>query len=179
MLIEQIDTLSSIATAFSDFAQMPKASNENFELDPLLSQLVDLFSEEPDITLHLKNDVESGAKIWADKDQMSRMLTNLLKNAIQSIPDEQEGRIDVILISKGHQYILEVRDNGVGIPEDMHDKIFVPNFTTKSTGTGLGLAMTKNIVEQAGGRIWFQSVQGRGTSFYVSLPLPGNSEIES
>ncbi|NNK81025.1 MAG: HAMP domain-containing histidine kinase, partial [Flavobacteriales bacterium] len=178
MLIEQIDTLSSIATAFSDFAQMPKAQNELFELGTLVEQVVDLFSEEPDVSLYLNNELSSLDKVLADKDQMTRLLTNLIKNALQSIPDDQEGRIDVEVVSKGHQYILEVRDNGSGIPSDMHDKIFVPNFTTKSTGTGLGLAMSKNIVEQAGGRIWFTSKEGKGTSFYVSLPFPEASDLE-
>ncbi|NNC83099.1 MAG: GHKL domain-containing protein [Flavobacteriales bacterium] len=175
MLIEQIDTLSAIATAFSDFAQMPKAQNERFAIGVLVDQVVDLFSEEPKVELFLENQVDAHAEIIADKDQITRLLTNLIKNAIQSIPDEEEGKVVVDLQSKGHQYILEVRDNGTGIPEDMHEKIFVPNFTTKSTGTGLGLAMSKNIVEQAGGRIWFKSKEGVGTSFFVSLPMPPDS----
>jgi two-component system nitrogen regulation sensor histidine kinase NtrY len=175
MLIEQIDTLSAIATAFSDFAQMPKAKNEAFDLSLLVEQVVDLFSEEPKVELYLENKIQGEAQIMADRDQMTRVLTNLIKNAIQSIPDEEEGKVVVELMAKGFKYIIEVRDNGIGIPEEMHEKIFVPNFTTKSTGTGLGLAMSKNIVEQAGGEIWFTTKEGQGTSFFVSLPLPDDS----
>jgi signal transduction histidine kinase len=67
--------------------------------------------------------------------------------------------------------IVSIRDNGEGIPEEMQAKIFIPNFTTKSSGTGLGLAMCKGIVEQAKGRIWFETKVGEGTVFYVELPV--------
>jgi signal transduction histidine kinase len=101
---------------------------------------------------------------------MKRLFTNLIKNAVQSIPEGEEGRIEVRLIFKGHQFIVEVKDNGVGIPTEMREKIFEPNFTTKGTGTGLGLAMCKNIVQLSGGEIWFRTEEGKGTSFLVSLP---------
>ncbi len=170
MLIEQIDTLSGIASAFSDFAQMPKASNEHFDLIGLIHQVADLFAEDPVAEISVNIGIDEEAEVFADKDQMSRVLTNLIKNAFQSIPDEQEGKVDIELISKGYQYILEVRDNGTGVPEEMKERIFVPNFTTKTTGTGLGLAMSKNIVELAGGSIWFTTQEGSGSSFFVSLP---------
>jgi signal transduction histidine kinase len=67
--------------------------------------------------------------------------------------------------------IVKVRDNGEGIPAEMQSKIFIPNFTTKSSGTGLGLAMSKTIVEQAKGKIWFETMEGEGTTFYVELPI--------
>ncbi|MGQ0739952.1 MAG: ATP-binding protein, partial [Bacteroidota bacterium] len=67
--------------------------------------------------------------------------------------------------------IISIKDTGEGIPLEMQDKIFVPNFTTKSSGTGLGLAMCKGIVEQAHGKIWFETEQGRGTTFFVLLPV--------
>ena len=68
---------------------------------------------------------------------------------------------------------IRIRDNGEGIPEEMHNKIFTPNFTTKTSGTGLGLAMCKSIVEQAGGQIWFETEVGKGTTFFVTLPVIG------
>jgi two-component system, NtrC family, nitrogen regulation sensor histidine kinase NtrY len=68
---------------------------------------------------------------------------------------------------------ISIKDNGEGIAPEMQDRIFVPNFTTKSSGTGLGLAMCMGIVEQAKGKIWFETTQGKGTTFYVELPLAG------
>jgi len=176
MLIEQIDTLSGIATAFSDFAKMPQAAKEEFDLLSLVLQVVSLFQQSPDHHVGFHSDLTGPQRIHADRGQFTRLINNLLKNAIQSIPDDQEGRVEVSLMKKGHRYIIEVKDDGEGIPESMRDRIFQPNFTTKSTGTGLGLAMCKNIVHQAEGEIWFQTQEGQGTSFFVSLPVPDDSQ---
>ncbi len=110
--------------------------------------------------------------IDADKTQINRVFTNLLQNAIQAIPEGQEGHVAISMKEEGpHWVVVEVIDNGAGISPEAQEKIFVPNFTTKSSGTGLGLAMSKNIVEQAGGEIWFRTSPGMGTTFFVRLPL--------
>jgi signal transduction histidine kinase len=101
---------------------------------------------------------------------MLRVFNNLLRNAIQAIPEEKEGRIDVMLKQEGKHYCFSVSDNGTGISDELREKIFSPNFTTKNAGMGLGLAMVKNIVESSEGRIWFESELGKGTVFYVELP---------
>ena len=106
----------------------------------------------------------------ADKDQLSRVFNNLLKNAIQAIPSSIEGKINVVISQEENNYLIEVKDNGSGISDDKKDKIFVPNFTTKSTGMGLGLAMVKNIVENANGSIWFETKETIGTSFFIKFP---------
>jgi len=169
-LIEQIDTLSGIATAFSDFAKMPTAQKQKIDLRAILEQVIELFQENSaGAELSFEHELVGPQYIEADKDQITRVFNNLIKNAIQSIPEDQEGQIKVLLQLKGHQFIIEVEDNGTGISEDEIDKIFVPNFTTKSTGTGLGLAMVKSIVENADGKVWFNTKVGKGTSFFVSL----------
>jgi signal transduction histidine kinase len=109
--------------------------------------------------------------IFADKTQLNRLFTNLLQNALEACI-AQESRVISISEELNHETILiKVADNGEGIPQDMQSKIFTPNFTTKSSGTGLGLAMSKTIVEQAKGKIWFDTVEGEGTIFYVELPI--------
>ena len=170
-LIEQIDTLSSIASAFSNFAQMPKSNMAEIDLKKIAESVVNLFSETEHIDLSVRIDPRDNYHMKGDKDQLSRMISNLLKNAIQAIPEENEGKIVVELMKKGFQMILSVEDNGKGIPEEEFDKIFVPNFTTKSTGMGLGLAMVKNIIENHKGKVWYTSTVGKGTVFYVSLPV--------
>ena len=109
--------------------------------------------------------------VFADKTQLNRLFTNLLQNALEACHDQE---ICVISLSEELQedrILLRISDNGEGIPEQMRTKIFIPNFTTKSSGTGLGLAMSKTIVEQARGRIWFETAEDEGTTFFVELPV--------
>jgi signal transduction histidine kinase len=97
-------------------------------------------------------------------------LNNLIKNAIQSIPEDRHGDIYVVLEDKEHQAVVKIIDNGNGISEDKRERVFQPSFTTKNSGMGLGLAMSKNIVEAANGRIYFETEVGKGTTFFVELP---------
>jgi two-component system, NtrC family, nitrogen regulation sensor histidine kinase NtrY len=166
-LIQQIDTLSNIATAFSNFARMPNPVLSRTNVNETLNQVIQLYSD--GIEIELKSD-EENAFILADKDQLIGIFSNLLKNAIQSIDAGVKGKVNVLLSRQDGCIVVEIRDNGVGIPEDQRDKIFIPSFTTKSSGMGLGLAITKKLVESASGKIWFTSIYGNGTSFFVSFP---------
>ena len=109
--------------------------------------------------------------MFADKDQLLRVFNNLIQNAIQAIPEGRKGKVEVALKKNNSSVIVSVKDNGTGIDAEVMDKIFVPNFTTKTTGMGLGLAMVKNIVEGCDGKIWFETKQDEGSTFYVSLPV--------
>lgn len=171
ILIEQIDNLSAIATAFSNFAKIPKAHNELFNLVERLNETLKLYNYtgQVEINTHFKG--AERLMVYADKEQFSRAIINLVKNAIQSIPENQHGKIDISLKKEQGACIIGISDNGRGIPEALKDNIFVPNFTTKSSGAGLGLAITKNIVENFRGAIWFESEEGRGTDFYIRIPL--------
>ncbi len=169
-LIEQIDSLTQIANEFSNFAKMPKANESEIDLIEIVKNSSSIFSEYDEHSFNLDIEVEKDAMIWADKDLLLRVFNNLIKNAIQAIPVTEEGRIEVFMVEKGDDYLVTIRDNGKGIKDDEKEKIFVPYFTTKSTGTGLGLAMTKQIVESMNGEIWFETKLDVGTSFYVSFP---------
>lgn len=170
-LIEQIDTLSSIASAFSNFAQMPRSNMAEINMRKILENVIGLFEKAENVKFNLRIDNSQDYLLNGDKDQLSRVINNLLKNAIQAIPETRAGEISVRLIKKGFQIIISVEDNGRGIPEEEFENIFVPNFTTKTTGMGLGLAMVKNIIENHNGKVWFTSVVNKGTTFYVSLPV--------
>ena len=98
-------------------------------------------------------------------------MNNLIKNATQAIPDHRRGLIEVSLLERNNRAVIQVKDNGTGIPEDTRAKVFVPNFTTKNSGTGLGLAISKNIIESVDGKIYFETVIDKGTEFYVELPI--------
>lgn len=171
-LIEQIDTLTNIATEFSNFAKMPQAKNETINLNDLIQKVYQIFSQEERADFRVDLNIpERQFQVFADREQLQRVFNNLIKNAIQAIPDGRFGEIAVRVYQKEDHVVIQVKDNGSGIPEDMHKKVFLFNFTTKSSGTGLGLAMSKNIIEQAKGKIYFETEDNVGTSFFVELPV--------
>lgn len=170
-LIEQIDTLSEIATEFSNFAKIPKAKNEVFDLTEQLARVTELFESSTYIDFSINTKDQQKLLVYADHEQISRAIVNLIKNAIQSIPPKRNGKVEVILSQKGKSALIAIRDNGCGIPEDIRQQLFQPNFTTKSGGMGLGLAITKKIIENAKGAIWFETELKKGTTFFVELPL--------
>lgn len=169
-LIEQIDSLAHIANEFSNFAKMPRATQVDLDLAQILTQSADLFSESENVTITVHNHVQGPAMIRADREQMKRAFTNLIKNAVQAMVEDRPGTVDITLTQAGGHYHVSVADNGKGIAPEDYDRIFVPNFTTKSTGMGLGLAMVKNIVTSSGGQIDFESTEGEGTTFTLQLP---------
>jgi signal transduction histidine kinase len=172
-IVEQIDHLSQIAGEFSQFANIGNPKNEIFDLNESIKLITSLHSSGDIMTISWQPSATK-IMIFADKTHINRLFTNLLQNAIQAIPENKHGEIAVKESVSGSIVLLTITDNGNGIPISMQSKIFTPNFTTKTSGTGLGLAMCKGIVEQSKGRIWFETEEGAGTVFYVELPLAGN-----
>ncbi len=168
-MMEQIDNLSFIASEFSNFAVMPKAQNEIIEMAALLRNVGELFHEQDGVQINLQLST-SDLFVYADRNQVLRVFNNLVKNAIQAIPEGQEGHIQMGAQHKNDRILCFVEDNGKGIAESFKDQVFVPNFTTKSSGMGIGLALSKSIIESAGGNIWFESEEGVGTTFFVDFP---------
>lgn len=169
-LIEQIDHLSKIAADFSQFANISNKKIEQVDLHSVIRSLVDLYSSNPRIELQW-NQLNEPLFMRTDKTQMNRLFTNLLTNAVDACSEARQCLVTISERIAGNDVILSVADNGEGIPAETQSKIFTPNFTTKTSGTGLGLAMCKSIVEQANGSIWFETKEGEGTTFYVRLPL--------
>ncbi len=177
-LIEQIDTLSRIASEFSNFAKMPEPKNELMEVKQVLNNVINLY-EDAESVRFFKLMAEEDCMVYADRHQLNRVFNNLIKNAIQAIPEEREGVIVVNVKRNQSGVLISVADNGTGIDEEKRDKVFAPNFTTKSSGMGLGLAMSRNIIEMANGKIWFDTIVGEGTTFYIRLPLHVEVENQS
>ena len=169
-LIEQIDGLTKIANEFSNFAKMPLPENEKLNLVDLLKNVISLFNQENNIEI-LFSAEKDPLFIFADKDQVIRVFNNLIKNATQAISTNEDGLISINVIKKDSFYMVSIKDNGFGIAPDQKEKIFVPYFTTKTTGTGIGLPIAKQIIENHNGNISFISSKERGTVFTVKLPI--------
>ena len=169
-LVEQIDHLSQIAGQFSQFANIGNPRSEIFDLNESLKMIVQLHSLEEHVTLDWRP-IKETILINADKTLINRLFTNLIQNAMQAVPDGKNAHIHINELMQDEAIIVTIKDNGSGIPENMRSNIFTPNFTTKTSGTGLGLAMCKGIVEQSKGEIWFETKEGDGTIFYVKLPM--------
>ena len=170
-IIQQIDTMSSVASAFSNFASMPAQQNETLNVVEVVEFSLDIFNEE---YIHFKSDEEEIITIM-DRTQLVRIITNLVKNAIQAIPNEQDDKLIIVAVNKYENEVkITVKDNGIGIEQENIEHIFEPKFTTKNSGMGLGLGIIKNIIENYKGTITFETEYRKGTTFIVSLPIIEN-----
>lgn len=177
-LIEQIDNLSYIATEFSHFAKMPEAKPDILVINTLLESALELYRNEENIRVYTEIGREP-LRVYADRSQLIRVFNNLLENAVQSIPETRDGEIRVSMQRENHQVLISIEDNGSGISEEAASRVFQPYFTTKSTGTGLGLAMTRKMIEFWNGSIGFETRMGEGSRFYIRLPLAEREESQT
>jgi signal transduction histidine kinase len=172
-LLEQIDQLSFIASEFSNFAKMPRAENEPLKIADVIMNMRELY-ENDEVEMQFTG-LDADVMVYADKKQLSRVFQNLLKNAIESIPEERDGNIEISIDVVKHKdqpmASVSISDNGIGMDAAHLQRIFEPNFTTKTTGTGLGLPISKKIIELAGGTIEVTSEVGEGSTFVVLIPV--------
>ena len=145
-------------------------------LSSLVASVYDLFRKQEEITMNFSEPIDD-IIVMGDRSHLIRLMNNLIKNAIQSIPHGRKGKISISLEQIDRMAYIRVKDNGIGITEEMRDRVFSPNFTTKSKGMGLGLALSKSIVETFGGQINFESVEGQGTEFMVAIPVVDNVDL--
>jgi len=169
-LLDQVNILNEIASSFSAFAKMPIPKNEHFDISKVLKSTVNLYNNTHDI--HVDTYIDEG-QFWVDGDAqlMSAIFTNLIINAIQSTPKGRSSKVIIRLVRESGFVKIEVQDNGMGIPDSLKEKVFLANFSTKETGSGIGLAVAKRGVEHAGGKIWFKTQVNEGTTFYIEIPL--------
>lgn len=167
-LIQQIDTMSAVASAFSNFASMPAQQNETLNVVEVVEFSLDIFNED---FIRFESNSEEIITVM-DRTQLIRIITNLVKNAIQAIPEEQSEKAILVSVNAEEDHvIISVKDNGIGINTENTERIFEPKFTTKTSGMGLGLGIIKNIIENYKGTITFESELGKGSMFIVSLPI--------
>lgn len=167
-IIEQIDALATIASEFSNFAKLPTAQLQNINLAEIINSSVLIFENQKDIQIE-NTILEQELLVRGDREQCLRVFNNILKNAVQAVEESKDPKISISCKINSDMIIISIIDNGCGIDDELKSKIFTPNFTTKSTGSGLGLAMVKNILQGFGGKIEFESQKEQGSSFYLEF----------
>ncbi|NOT73846.1 MAG: HAMP domain-containing histidine kinase [Cyclobacteriaceae bacterium] len=171
VLLKQVEILNEIATSFSTFASMPAPSPQAVDLNDTLQTAANLFADESSgrVVCHLGSD---SCKVLVDLTSFSRALSNIIINAIQSRKEEQrQVEVSIGFEVNKNSVLITIRDNGKGMSKEVQERVFQPQFTTKQSGSGLGLAMTRQIIHQAGGKIWFESIMDQGTTFFIELPV--------
>ncbi len=166
MMIQQIDLMSSIASAFSDFAKMPAQHKEQLDLVDVVKHAVEIFTQP---YIYFESDIQQ-LTVELDKNQITRVITNLLNNALYAVKETENPEINIKIYLIENQIVISMADNGKGIDDTLKDKVFEPKFTTKTSGMGLGLPIVKNIVETYNGTISFTSTLNKGTTFVITLP---------
>ncbi|MDB5013524.1 MAG: two-component sensor histidine kinase, partial [Daejeonella sp.] len=169
--IEQIESLAHIASEFSNFAKMPDTILEKTDIKKVVKKSIDLYTDTENLTIALIDETNEAIEVKADKDQLLRCFNNLIKNSIEAMPDNRPGFINITLKCISGFLHIAIEDNGSGISHGLIDRIFVPNFTTKSSGTGLGLAFVKQAIENMEGAISFDTEENKGTTFNITMPV--------
>lgn len=170
--VEQIDSLTRIATEFSDFAKMPDADFVEIDLMEIIRNSAAVFDHLGNVSIEISNRQDAeGLIIRGDKDQFLRAFNNLIKNSIEAAVGKRRCLIRVNVSKENGHALVEIRDNGEGISPEARKKMFQPNFTTKSSGTGLGLAFVRRAIESVGGSVTYETKLGKGTAFFLRIPL--------
>lgn len=165
-MVDQIDVIATVASAFSEFAKLPEKNNEVINLNNEIDDILRVFNDDQ-IFVHAN---KSNIMITMDRIFLSRIITNLVTNAKQAKSDDRNLLVNVDIEQHQRRVIISIQDNGIGIPENMYEKIFEPNFTSKNSGMGLGLSMVRKMVEDYKGEITVKSEVGKGSTFTIALP---------
>jgi signal transduction histidine kinase len=160
--------MTRIANEFSSFAKIPEPIKKDVNLIELIENTFAIFESEEKIKFNL---VSSDKKLIVniDREQWVQVFNNLIQNAIHALEAREKGEISVFVRKENDSILIEVSDNGCGISEKEQEKLFVPYFTTKSSGSGIGLSMVKQIIENHDGEISFVSELEKGTTFRIKL----------
>jgi nitrogen fixation/metabolism regulation signal transduction histidine kinase len=168
-LLTEIESLTEIATTFSNFAKLQQQEPEVIEVQTLLRQNITLYQSHEDIVFDIQLPDEPYC-VYADHSAISRTFQNIIKNAIQAMENSETKILSIQLYKETNFVYVSIKDTGCGIDKEHVERIFEPNFTTKNSGTGLGLAISKRAVENANGNIYVQSELNKGTTFLIVLP---------
>lgn len=174
---EQIDKLIYLASNFGKMATLPEPQFADLDIRSFFNSLIEFYNGQlAEISVSFNN--LNCSTITTDKSILDIVINNLILNGIQSVSNPENARIHISVYtpeSSNDKLEIRVSDNGNGIPESEFPKIFTPYFTTKSSGSGIGLFLASQLMNKLGGDIWFESTLGQGTSFFLLLPSSSKS----
>ncbi len=177
IIVEEVDRLETLLQGILDFSRPSQVRPGPVDLTPIAQDVVETFSGQTQERVRMEIlDLTRGKKVYADPAHVRQILINLVKNALEAVG--REGTVRILLREEGERLSLAVKDDGPGIPKENLKRLFEPFFTTKITGTGLGLPITRALVEANKGKIHVESRPGEGTIFKVSLPAFREEEKE-
>ncbi len=172
---DQIENIIGISLSFSKFAEMPLPTHEEFDLVAVARDIPEVFRRDPEISFHSE---EKELWVRGDSKIIKKTLMYLIKNGIDSVAANQQPVVRVSVTRTGVGALLEVRDNGVSLPEEARERVFRPVFSEKNDEVGFGLSLSKISIEHFGGNIWFESEEGKGKAFFIELQLTEPEEDE-
>jgi len=166
IILKETKWMEDMVHGILDFSKPLQLKLKPIEIQPLLKEVINLIrvGSKTEIELNFLTQIP---KVKVDSDRFKQVLINLINNAVQAAPNKP---VKINVFFQKNQVVIEITDQGPGIPEEYKEKIFEPFFSTKVRGTGLGLAIVKKIINAHQGQISFQSRPAKGTTFIVSIP---------
>jgi len=179
-IVQQVQAMKEMVQAFSEYARAPNLRPQKLALAGLIGEVLDLYdSEEQKVSINFSTE-KSVPLVEVDPGRMRQLLHNLIRNAIESLSDRADGQIDIrltLMTLESEVWVgLFIEDNGPGIPEEMMEKMFEPYATSKTKGSGLGLAVVKRIVEEHSGVLFAENREEGGARLVVRLPTVKSGE---
>jgi PAS domain S-box-containing protein len=162
---KNVEYINKIVADLQDFARPLKPNAEETNLKFIIDDLLAKNGLPENVKVNIKLETE---KVVADSTFISRIMYNLVNNAVQAMP--KGGKLTIRTSKEENDTVISVKDTGVGIPDAVKNKLFTPMFTTKAKGQGFGLAVIKRMTEALGGTVSFESQEGKGTTFSIRLP---------
>jgi signal transduction histidine kinase len=167
---KEIQRVSRFAESFLEFSRPLELSFQKTDIGRLIEEVLDLvMAKALKEHIEIMKDYQALPELFVDPEFIKTCLYNVILNAFQAMPGG--GKLSIRTKEKEDRFSLAIEDTGVGVPEEIVEKIFDPFFTTKSKGLGLGLALTKRVVEEHRGKVEFRSVAGRGSIFTMIFPM--------
>ena len=177
VLDKQIDIANKIVTDLLDFTRIRPPQQIRADLKSLVNESVSYITVPENVKVNVNLNGRA-QPVRTDPEQMNRVFSNIISNAIQAM-NGRDGELNISTVTDDNYISVSFQDNGCGIPSENLEKIYEPLFTTKPKGIGLGLAITKRLIEQNGGKIEVASQVGHGTTFTVKLPIEKRRETSN